>query len=383
MLDALTGLDHRIHVLQTAFAHRKTKPKPKPLRILFAGERWLGSDAYAFERAFQRAGHAVLTIDSATYLPRGWRSNKLRALRRAIMPVLVREYEEAVIQAVKSTKPHLFVGFKAPFLTVRALNAVKKTGAVAINIYPDVSVMAHGPRLPRTLPRYDWVFTTKSFGVLDMHERLQIENASFFPPAFDPELHRPMTLSVSERARFSSDISFIGTWSPKKEAILQEIKTAHPNARLRIWGTYWDRAKSSAVRSAWEGHELIGPDFTKAICASKINLGLLSEKAPGASQGDLITHRTIAIPACSAFMLHEETEELATYFKIGREIAAFSGTVDLNEKITFYLGAETERRRIAAAGRTRVLAFDHSVDRRVKDVIDRYELLSSGERHLS
>lgn len=342
------------------------------MRILFAGERWPGSDAYAYERAFRRAGHAVTAIESATFLPTGWRSPWLRAVRRLLTPALIAEYERALIDAAETEQPHLFVGFKAPFVTVRAMQAIKATGAVAINIYPDVSFMAHGPRLPQTLPLYDWIFTTKTFGIADLRGKLGITGASFFPPAFDPELHHPMPPSADETNRLGADVSFIGTWSPKKEALMAAAVRGNPGAKVRIWGGSWHRATAPELAVAIQNRVVIGPEYTKAVCASRINLGLLSEQVAGASSGDLITHRTFAMPACGGFMLHERTPEIGLYYEEGREVALFSVERELVDKVRYYLEHEDERRQVAEAGRARALASGYSVDQRAADVIAKF-----------
>ena len=45
--------------------------------------------------------------------------------------------------------------------------------------FPDVSFRAHGPWIPNALPEYDWVFTTKAFGLDDMREQLGVTRSLF------------------------------------------------------------------------------------------------------------------------------------------------------------------------------------------------------------
>lgn len=349
----------------------------RSLRILFAGERWHGSDAYAYERALLRAGHAVTPIETAVFVPSGWQALWLRAMRRVLKPLMIAEYERAVIDAVNQIQPHLFVGFKAPYVTPKIMRVVKDAGVRAINIYPDISFMAHGPYLPKTLPLYDWVFTTKSFGLVDMERQLGIRRSSFLPPAFDPELHFPIALDNDDWARYGADISFIGTWSPKKERLLEVVARSVSPARIRIWGSSWHKATSSALRDAIENKIVIGREYPKAVRASRINLALLSEQGAGASSGDLITQRTFGMPACGGFMLHERTPEVIQYFEEGTECALYSGEEELVEKVQYYLNNEEERARVAEAGRKRALASGYSVDARVGDIIAKFDELNS------
>ncbi len=41
--------------------------------------------------------------------------------------------------------------------------------------WPDVSFFAHGPSIPRAVPHYDWIFTTKSFGLADLEGEIRDE----------------------------------------------------------------------------------------------------------------------------------------------------------------------------------------------------------------
>lgn len=354
-----------------------TEPR-NPLRILAVSESWQGGNSYALVRAFRRAGHSVSVIDSASYLPTGWQRRALRALRRAIGPVLVAEYSRALIAEAKHLRPHLFFVFKGSYVTVEAMNAIKGMGAVAINFYPDVSVVTHGRYIPQSLRLYDWVFTTKTFGLGDMERLLGIRNASFLPHAFDPEVHRPFSLDKSDLERYTADVSFIGTWSPKKERLLQHLYDSLPHVRLRIWGAQWEKA-STRLRNAIEQQAVLGAEYAKCIRASRINLGLLSEVRTGASSGDLITSRTFHIPASGGFMLHERSEEIVRYFDEERECSLFSCSEELVERVVYYLANDEKRRDVAEAGYQRCLTSSYSMDTRAEQVLTKYRELAMKE----
>jgi spore maturation protein CgeB len=247
-------------------------------------------------------------------------------------------------------------------------------GAIAINFYPDVSFTAHGPYIPRSLPHYNWIFTTTTFGLADMDQLLGIRNASFLPHAFDPETHTPHEICSSDKSRYGAEISFIGTWSPKKERLLSHVHDALPGAKLRIWGAQWEKS-TSALTSGIEHESVTGTEYAKAICASAINLAILSEARKDSSSGDLTTARTFEIPASGGFMLHERTEEAMQFFEEDKECAFFSDADELVAKIDYYLARPDERRRIAAAGRRRCLESGYSVDARVETVLAKYHEL--------
>jgi len=68
-------------------------------------------------------------------------------------------------------------------------------------------------------------------------------------------------------------------------------------------------------------------------------------------------------------MLSEYTPEIASLYEEDREIVFFRSTTELLQKVRYYLANEDERRRIAQAGRERLLQDGHEVGDRVKQVL--------------
>jgi spore maturation protein CgeB len=353
-----------------------TRERSDSLRILAVADVWQGSNAYAFVRAFRRMGHSVAVVPPENFVPGAWTRKPLRALRRALEPVFVREYAEALVAEARHLRPDLFFVFKGRYVTPEAIRAIRDLGAVAINFYPDVSFMSQGRYLPRALPAYDWVFTTKTFGLADLERTLGVRTASFMPHGYDPEVHRPLALSRDDVERYACDVSFVGTWSVKKSATVARVAEALPEARFRVWGSQWERA-GDALGSRVEGRHVLGVEYAKALVASKVNLAILSEAWPGASSGDRITSRTFHIPATGAFMLHERTDELARYFTEDVECAAFDGVDEMVERIRRYLGDPAARERVAAAGLRRSVESGYSIDDRARGVLDKFFELRS------
>lgn len=348
------------------------------LRILAISETWSGANSYAFVTALGRAGHEVKLVADEGYGAPGWRHPALRASRRLLRPLIARDMSRAIMHQLKMFAPHLLLVYKGVFVTPEVLRTARNLGTVSVNIWPDVSTMTHGPWPPRSLPHYDWVFTTKAFGLEDMKRLHGVTNASMLPHGYDPAVHHVPQLSAIDRLRFSCDISFIGTWSPKKEELLLAVHHAMPGCDLRIWGSQWNRA-NSLLHAYIQDSAIYGLDYARAIHASRINLGLLSEARPGASSGDRLTSRSFHIPACGGFMLHERTSELSHYFLEGEECACFSDGDELAAKIALYLNMPRQRHQIASAGHQRCQTSDYSIDDRAKVVIEKLHELRDAE----
>lgn len=345
--------------------------KQRPFRILCIGETWFGSDARASFAALRRLGHSVQVLDESKYVSNRWQTTIGKGLRRIFRPVLVSQLRRDVLRSIDEFKPHCLFVFKGNWVHPGILETCRAQNVLAINYYPDVSFLSHGPYIPRSLPLYDHVFNTKTYGVSDMKLQLPVREVSFLEPGYDPELHKPVTLSEAEREVYGCDVAFIGTWSPKKEALLSALRQKLPEIDLKIWGCQWEKSGSSNLAASIMGDEVTGEEYTRAIRGASICLGLLSEAGKGASSGDLITARTFQIPGCGAFMLHERNAEVLRYFEEDREAAFFSAPEELAEKVQHYLDHVAERERIAASGLERSLKDGYMIDERMK-VIERW-----------
>lgn len=344
-------------------------PRQAPGRALVVCDQWLGSNGYAGMKALRRAGWAVTVVPEWEVVPVRWRGAAMRAIGRALRGAAVRELERELVRQAERVRPEFLLVFKGTFVSASTLERLRRLGVRTYCFFPDVSFRAHGGYIPDALRAYDWVFTTKSFGLHDLREQLGVERASLLLHGFDPDLHRPVDISAYDHARYGCDASFIGTWSPKKERVLTELASRLPHLRLRVWGEQWEPALRGPLARAIGGHEVVGEEYVRAICASTINIALLSEQRPGASDGDRITSRTFHIPACGGFMLHERTDELLAVLDEDRSVACFGDAGELATQVERYLRDERGRHAIAAAGHARVSAA-HGWDNRIRTILD-------------
>ena len=342
----------------------------RTFRTLCIGETWLGSNARAAFMALRRLGHSIHIVDEYQYSGATWRSNPARIARRLLRPLLVHELYREARRLANVFRPEVLFVFKGNVVHPEVIRFFGRSGVLTANFYPDVSFLTHGRYLPRALPLYDHIFTTKSWGIADMQRQLGAKSVSFLEHGFDPEIHRPSVLSEEDQRRYGCDVVFIGTWSPKKERLLAHLKRALPELRLRIWGIYWQRASSPELHGSIVGDEVLGEEYSRALQGASICLGILSEARTGASSGDLITSRTFNIPACGAFLLHERNPESVLYFEEDKEAAFFETPDELVDRVRFYLEHPARRTEVARAGRERCLKSGYSIDDRMKKVED-------------
>lgn len=335
------------------------------MKILCIGPMWSGSNAGALFKALGRQGELISVIDEFYHIPLNSRTNATKVLNKLLRPFYITSFNKEIESKFETFKPDVVLVYKGAFVKPSTVETLMKTAKV-VCFYPDVSFHTHGSLLKETLPLYETVFTTKTFGVNDMAEQLGQKNGVFIPHGFDPEVHRSISLSAKEIEHYACDASFIGTWSPHKEKHLSALVKALPNLDLKIWGNQWEKS-GKLLRPFIKYRPVDGDQYAMAIQASKVNIALLSEQVKGASSGDKITSRTFHIPACGGFMIHQRTEELQEYFT-EREVGMFSSQVEFVNQVSYYLANASEREEVMQSGYER--NKENSIDQRAQTIIN-------------
>jgi len=340
------------------------------MKILAVGPLWRGSNAGGLFHAMSRAGCLMEVIDEFYFISLQSKNKRTKIFERLIRPMQVTEFNNAIKKKITLFMPDVVFVYKGAFVLPQTLQYAKEHNCRLALFYPDVSMAAHGPYIPKALPLYDIIFTTKTFGITDLATVYGVKNAHFIPHGFDPLIHKKSDISPEDKAKFGCDVSFIGTWSPKKELWLSILKNTLPEIDLKIWGEQWYKAKAPELKKAIQHTAVLGDMYAIAIQCSKINLGILSEQVKGSSSGDLITSRTFHIPGSSGFLLHERNAESVQYFDEDKEAGFFADAVEMTKKVKFFLENDALREKIQEAGYQRALKED-SLDERAKRVINK------------
>jgi spore maturation protein CgeB len=131
---------------------------------------------------------------------------------------------------------------------------------------------------------------------------------------------------------------------------------------IKVWGDDgWKLCARAGVEVAGPaGH---GAELNAIYAGSRLNLDINRLYQP-----DIATMRIFDILACGGFVLAEHTPALEDLFDIGRELVTWQGVEDLLAKTRHYLAHPEEARRVAEAGRARVLA-EHTVGSRLEAML--------------
>ena len=217
----------------------------------------------------------------------------------------------------------------------------------------------------RALPLFDLWVTTKSANA-QAHEMPAkgVRRILFIDNSYDPELHRPVTVSEAERRDFGSDISFVGTYERARARSLADL--ARAGFDVRVWGNGWHRASDRPIGLRIEDRPVYDDDYAKVVCASRLNLCFLRKE-----NRDLQTCRSIEIPAMGGLMVHERNAEIAGLFKDGEEAVLFDTDAELIARCRDLLSDEEAVLRIARNGHEAVLAGGYRHEDRLRLILDR------------
>jgi spore maturation protein CgeB len=332
------------------------------------GPLWRGSNANSLFKAISRLGHSIEIIDEFYYISLNPNTFFEKVVFKLIRPIQINAFNKKILNQTYLFKPQVVFIYKGAFIQLSTMEKLRALGVIICNFYPDVSIYTHGKYLPKTVPLYDIIFTTKSFSITIFKELTKKNNVHFIPHGFDPDIHRKQKIIGSENSIFQCEVSFVGTWSPKKEKYLVALVTQIPNLDIKIWGAQWESAKSLHLKRFIQYRTVNGDLYSIVINSSLINLGILSEIVVGATSGDLITSRTFHIPGSGGFLLHERNEESLQYFQEDIEAAYFANEDELIQKVKYYLGNIFLLNQIKEAGYLRAQR-DYSIDKRANEII--------------
>lgn len=222
----------------------------------------------------------------------------------------------------------------------------------------------------RSVPWFDLHFAYR-LDNLDDFRRRGAQDVRLIRSYYRPEVDRPVpTDRILPEDR--SEVLFAGHYEP--DGRLEALTTlVDGGVALRLHGGGW----TSVLESLPAGHPLrrlmpatpiVGADYRRAIAGAEVALCFLSTM-----NKDTYTRRNFEIPAIGTAVLSQYSDDLASLFAEGSEIAFFRSSVDLLAQARTLLNDPNLRANIARGGRRRVVADGHDVLNRMTAVAEAFE----------
>lgn len=328
---------------------------------------------YSWKREFEELGcQVVVDMRSSFLLPQHRRAHLPLSLAKVARAGLwgtrfdVWLLQRSLLHRIEHFKPDVVFIPLGSSIWRSTLQTLKQRGLTLVQ-WCGLPAQTMLPRDRANLPYFDLIFQPAN-----LESGLRAAGATgriaYVPIGIDPEIHRPVALTEAERARYGSDVCFIGGLSNRfHQARRQMIEFAIvQGVDIKVWGGYREHFIGSPILKVWQG-QIWGEEQVKALCAAKIGLNFHVDHQPGELDRGLNV-RAFELAACGTFQLLQRVPGVGEFFEEGKEIVCFDTAEEMLDKIRHYLSHEEERRRIAEAARARVLR-DHTWERRVQKML--------------
>jgi hypothetical protein len=312
-----------------------------------AAEHLIGSSRVCDVREAHRAPRPVRTFN--------WR---LRGRR----PTHLTRFSKQVLEACANERPTWLLATGIAAIDRETLAAIGRLGIIRINFLTDDpwSPSNLAPWFVSGLGEYDHVFTPRTATMSELRAAgcRRVHHLAF---AYAPEIHFPeFPETDADRARFSSDVAFVGGADRERVPWMQEL--AAGNVRLALYGAYWDR---DAVTARFARGLADAGTTRKAIGGAAVSLCLVRR-----SNRDGHCMRSFEVPAMAGCMVVEDTEEHRAMFGPEGEAVVYAASPrDALLKTRYLLEDPLECRRLRDAAHRRIVTGRHTYADRLQTIL--------------
>lgn len=304
--------------------------------------------------ALRRLGHVVRVINPAALLgPRGQWQNKFdhctgyRLLQRPLLRAFARQLE-----------------YPADYFDLIWINSGEMIGPQVIRFlkcsFPcpvilyqndDPTGARDGPRfmsLRSALSSYDLCVFLRTETELEALA-LGVQRSMRVFMSYDEDHHLFGQRSDNQGA--NSDVVFIGTFISGEERdsfILELLQAGIPVA---LYGNRWQRSPHwPSLKHAYKGSALYGSDYSQQLGSAAVCLGFLSHQ-----NRDLMTRRSVEIPACYGLFCAERTSEHQLLYEEGLEVVLWTTIDECIAKCRVLLHNSDLNQKVRTAGHQHLL----------------------------
>ena len=315
----------------------------KVLLITPLSKPW--NNGWYYKTGFEKRGHKVIPFD----------------------PSLIPDSVSKAFEVTKEFKPDFILHTKdeLPAEVFQELRSFTKV----IQWYPD-------PVIPEWLPSYvkaSDIFFTMSEGLIEDFKRLGAEHVFWLTQAFEPSFFQIKEITPEDINTFSADVTFVGNLGSKPQYLPRRKsleRIINEGFQLKWWGPRIPRKLSTVLLlsgklgRSYGGKFVWGEEYAKVAKLSKIFLA--SDSQPDIRKS--MSARMYTAAGCGAFYMCKHVEGIEEVLEPDKEIITFYSDDEMIDKIKYYLPEGEKRKKIAEAGRQRVLK-EHTYELRIKEML--------------
>lgn len=281
---------------------------------------------YKLRSMFSKAVNRRQDSDAFYHLP--------RAQQKELESIIMRERPSHI----------LVVGFIYRFINPAFLRQLADRYHIKLYLYDTDSCNIYSKRrefvffLKSELPAYDGIFSFSQV-MTDFFRRTTQARTQYMP-------YGAMPIHLPAPSDYQHDVLFVGSGDLRRIFLLEHIRD-----HLSIYGSRWERnhgLMSSQLQQRITNKTVWGPELFQLFADSKIILNITRSQFYGAETG--INLRIFEALSSGSFLLTDYCDEISELFAMGEELETFKSSIELKEKVTFYLEHPQERLRIAERG---------------------------------
>ncbi|WP_042357260.1 CgeB family protein [Bacillus rubiinfantis] len=228
--------------------------------------------------------------------------------------------------------------------------------------------------MDRTIPlatHYDYIFSIDTAACDYYQKEKGHQHVVPLPLATAPEVFLPKETGP----KFKSDLCMVGFPYPDRVKMIHYL-LQNTSCKIAVVGKWmgalykFRQHPNIRIHEGWFQPAMIAQYYNgaKIVLNNHRPFNLQQNRNSLKIIGKSINNRTFDVAACGAFQLIEWKEDLPNHFIEGEEIVSFLNYQDLQEKISYFLKNEAERKQIAHKARERVLN-DHTFEKRINQLI--------------
>lgn len=318
--------------------------------------------------SFSRAAHGlgiesvIFDVNEAFSGPRllrtlSWRLGGHR-------PPRLNRFSEQVAASCLQMRPDILIALGTASLTHATVRRLSSAGVICMAFCSDdpFNKTQRADWHLAALPAYDVVFTPRRANISDLRA-LGCSDVRYLPFGYDESLFGTAT---DEGVTQDLDVLFVGGADQDRVEFMREF--LHSGLRIGLVGGYWDRFPETQPYA-------LGFKTPRELCAitaeAKVNLCLVRR-----ANRDGHVMRSFEIPAAGGCMLAEDTSEHRELFgPDGDSVMFFRNPKDAAERAALLVAAPSERKRLAAALRARVVGPQNTYGARLVTMLETASVL--------
>lgn len=267
---------------------------------------------------------------------------------------------------ILSLKPDVVMGYGATALSYFPI----KDGPL-VNVFeslriPYCSIFYDNPMLDIVFPSvaltvdatHHFMFIWDRHYVAEL-KNLGFKNTYFMPIAANTKRYHKMPENLRATSPFACDVSFVGSWSPKRDLVLRHLA----GFDFAIYGYDWERS-SAGLQGKFRGPAHNMSELPFLYNFSKVSVNVTMEQGVTS-----LNMRVFDVMACEGFLISDYKSDFEELFDMDKEIVCYRGADELPGLVDYYLKNEKERKDKARAARRRVLR-EHNYKKRAKFILD-------------